>query len=930
MKKLLLTIFLSAIGFTNVLLAQKASASVLKAYGYIENPFDYVSQIESENINSGILIDRTWYDSLILNMNGVDKVTSISASQWARLYSYIYSASLDTNIISLDSMGVILHKDDSYKSINYIGVMNFDFQRIKGEALEQDIFIETTDFLLDNGSTPEAYENHTLFGATVMDISVYGDELNFLVSEDFIFTNRDSLSLEKVEVDFEGNGFTPIGINEIFSYDFGHESKYIELAFRFTFKNVFSETEEELYAHCSVLKKGSETVPLPDLPDEEVHSRSSSVPNPHNTIQFGPHIEFYILYSPQNPAKLKLRRPMVISDAFDPGNKRDYFKTYYTPQEWKDMEGTPKEQDARGMYEILNGDPSPWYVGKFSSPNLITQLRNDGYDLVFVNYLDGAGNIYTNATALRNLFNQRLNGWLRDNKTEEIVLLGPSMGGIITRLMMTQMEQAGENHYVKTWISYDSPQAGANIPLGLQHSVNFLTKINSGGFNALKEAKAKFNTALSKINSTAAKQMLIYHYSETTSNGGGNTSMYNGLYNELNQRGFPKFSKNYAVTNGGTQKLIQNEGLKIVDFKIFSYTWVEGFSHRNTTGSYKIFEGSRQGAGNDELLKTENHIGLDNAPGGWNASIYSLNFVDGNKNKKTDDTNIQYTRTTFMPTATAFGVNVNRTTVYNDHTKFTHCNDNSPGTKTKTPFDVIRGIIGENEEHVTVSPSTSTFLFDELRDDFDNTIRPRERSGQTLNQIINGPVSYTVRTNIEFGRKNTNNTIVFGSQADVIVSAGNKIVFLPGFSTLAGAKMVAKIENINHGTVLLSQQVPNTFEASATEISPYLYSKYDYSAEKIDITTIIFEQAEREGQWKADLTFKAYPNPADSKIVIFIDGLKEHSEYKIFSSLGQVVLGGSIEHDGKHQVDVSFLRPGVYYLIFNHAQQIINTKIIKL
>ena len=47
------------------------------------------------------------------------------------------------------------------------------------------------------------------------------------------------------------------------------------------------------------------------------------------------------------------------------------------------------------------------------------------------------------------------------------------MGGLCSRYALAYMESHGIPHRVRTWISFDAPQAGADIPLGLQYWIRF-------------------------------------------------------------------------------------------------------------------------------------------------------------------------------------------------------------------------------------------------------------------------------------------------------------------------------------------------------------------------------------------------------------------------------------------------------------------------
>jgi hypothetical protein len=89
-----------------------------------------------------------------------------------------------------------------------------------------------------------------------------------------------------------------------------------------------------------------------------------------------------------------------------------------------------------------------------------------GYDLVFLDFNNGADDIRKNALLL-----QEVIAWVNAVKqgTEPNVVLGYSMGGLVARYGLAQMVRNGQNTQTRLLITLDSPHHGANFPLGLQH-----------------------------------------------------------------------------------------------------------------------------------------------------------------------------------------------------------------------------------------------------------------------------------------------------------------------------------------------------------------------------------------------------------------------------------------------------------------------------
>ena len=118
--------------------------------------------------------------------------------------------------------------------------------------------------------------------------------------------------------------------------------------------------------------------------------------------------------------------------------------------------------------------------------DLIDELNDLGYDVIIVNHpvnesngIDGGSDyIQRNAFTLISLV-RYINETKQGN--EPNVVIGPSMGGLISRYALAYMEkklaETGNNtkwnHDTRLWVSFDSPHQGANIPIGVQKGIQY-------------------------------------------------------------------------------------------------------------------------------------------------------------------------------------------------------------------------------------------------------------------------------------------------------------------------------------------------------------------------------------------------------------------------------------------------------------------------
>ncbi len=133
------------------------------------------------------------------------------------------------------------------------------------------------------------------------------------------------------------------------------------------------------------------------------------------------------------------------------------------------------------------------------------------------------------------------------------------MGGLISRYALKYMEQNGMNHNCKLWVSFDSPHHGANIPIGAQLFLDYMA-------NGMGDLSARFG--LEKLDTPAAKQMLIHHFRAYTNapNGvdneitAGAPGFRDRFYQSLNQMGYPEAGclRKVALINGTKNGVAQS------------------------------------------------------------------------------------------------------------------------------------------------------------------------------------------------------------------------------------------------------------------------------------------------------------------------------------------------------------------------------------
>jgi len=231
----------------------------------------------------------------------------------------------------------------------------------------------------------------------------------------------------------------------------------------------------------------------------------------------------YVLYAPGHTA---ITNPAVVVEGFDLDNSMDW----------------------PVLYDLLNRE------------NLLDDLRADGFDGVVLDFTEATEPIQRNAFVLTELLTE-IDAQLPPGAT--IGLVGASMGGLVSRYALDWLENEGVDARVRTWISFDAPQRGADIPLGLQHWLQFF---------ADQSTDAAY--LLSRLDTPAARQMLLYHHAATSGSTAAPDPLRAGLLADLAAVGdWPSRPRKVAIVNGSGTGQDQGfgPGAQLIDYTYRSF-----------------------------------------------------------------------------------------------------------------------------------------------------------------------------------------------------------------------------------------------------------------------------------------------------------------------------------------------------------------------
>lgn len=505
---------------------------------------------------------------------------------------------------------------------------------------------------LSTGTTPEpVLTNVTILAvAPVRPTTYHGATVEIsLAADDFFEETGSTNTICSLRVDAgDGAGWRALSTGQVInaSYD-STGSKIIAVA--------ASLSDGTILTASSVLEVAALATPSP------TYSARLIAAYPYNNTTG----TLYVYKSADSHAGL--RCPVLVAEGFDMENNMDW--------------------DV--LYNILNKE------------QLAETLRSYGRDLIVLDYTNAMRNILENAALARSAV-QYVNA-NRNNAADKFTVIGASMGGLVTRIALADMDQDPYTYGasdVDTWISFDSPHKGANIPLGVQEFLAFFYNKNSAFAAAAK--------LYSILNQPAAKQMLLVHHSTTTSLAGNSSNI--NFQATLDAKGYPSSCKKIAISNGSGygDKQPFDPGDRVVYWHYRNY-WevdIDGYVYALSASPSPtvptIFYGFWDTiAWFDEVSTTQQHYfnySLDNVPGGTRNSFQVL--FDSTASRRGSDDYCLWPDHCFIPTVSSLGINV------------AYCNyalNYYPSIKALSPFDEIHYSYW-NEPHIDINYNKRWFM----------------------------------------------------------------------------------------------------------------------------------------------------------------------------------------------------------------------------
>ena len=476
--------------------------------------------------------------SIMADMNSHQTRALIPFGVAAFRYNYIVSNALTSQLISYnESTGKVCDQYRLVPSILPPGLLDPIIE--PGEPLEPEPVLPGEPFIPEPILDPEPVLNELEWVNPYAEAYVYAASpsvdvittpyVTYSFSDDWLFTNLNIVSLE-----FDsglGQGYQTISLSgEDYSVYYGGQGGVFETKTRVTLAN-----GTVLQSHNAVCVYPIDALAVPMSEPDTTKTFVSNMTLEGHT----PHATASIKYSTTNTSG-QIVTPLIIAEGFDPLSllNNEQNTSYY------------HNKGANTLNQILSYTP-----------------LNNEYDIIYIDWEDSFAPIEANADILIQVIQ-----WVNSQKvgSEQNVILGYSMGGLVARYALCKMEEDNLQHETRAYISYDTPHLGAHIPLGYMYLARDIyngvyfqqlpSQLIMGGFLFIlyeRLFKDGFATTMDELlampNAPSVKEMLYYY---VNNNGVMDNTRHNAWQQTLNSIGFPRGQNGQtmnilAVSNGG-------------------------------------------------------------------------------------------------------------------------------------------------------------------------------------------------------------------------------------------------------------------------------------------------------------------------------------------------------------------------------------------
>ena len=852
------------------------------------------SGLLGSEVPTGVLYDRAMPIVDAKQFDGTGNAPVMTRQLWWTAYRDLYAAAYETRGMEapddIAAAAATAPEDVVPILISYIGFNEVGYEAYDDYRLDYDDANDT--FVRgSNGASP--YVGHAYFSAAPGVSRVHGTDVTFLVDRDYYTTNQNQAPAF-FRIDFgDGAGSRRVDWGQqvpVYYADTGVKEVHVEA--------IFSDAMREARFELVVAP------PHVDLDcDSEITNLEAEAEYEGEIVPY----EYCGIYGQDGNV---LDKPVVLLDGIDFGD-------------------VSETEDPRGVEDIIDLFDNQVTLSDGVPRRALSDLHLDGYDIFVLNYKDGADHIGRNAFALvdllENIINERTGG------REQIVVVGPSMGGVVSRYALSYMEHTGREHNVRLFISYDSPQLGANVTVGLQQMIDAFPKVLRG---EVADRRAM-------LERPAAKELDLYYALDGVN---GVHPLRQQLLSELEAYGnYPDDERltKVAVANGsgygnpqvGKNGRILEPSDRIFRLKIKGVNFPSGIGYDFEPNIYAapdreervVYQGDRYVTVlyRTIRIKIEPHATrklntppYDSAPGGYRDFAGAAVTAAGRGlhvgltllgYPTFWDAETDFPVQSFIPTVSALAYNTLHPSPYDPYDQdyyYPVMQDSESEQRARSPFADLVAHQG-NTRHVQVTPTSYAFVMRHIY----HVDEEQHLAGQTF---YDPEPAFTAKRTI------TAENTTARSGAELSLRAGETITLGSGFKVEAGATFSARVDLALQEAGTLPPPAPAVAKAGAGSSREASKRAFERAAEEGGRPSDQTSVSAQGGTIPAAYALEGnYPNPFNPATTIRY-ALPEASAVRleVFDVLGRRValLVDGVQAAGTHaaRFEASRLASGLY------------------
>lgn len=435
------------------------------------------------------------------------------------IYNTLLMARTQTEVPSLVSPEEFEDRWDALRAPNHIVLsgLYYKYSKFKENVYPDYINVEG-EVISDkyvNGVWQNPYETQEVFAVSSPILYYQGLSFSVEFPQSLFYTNRPG-TLQSLAIDFgDGQGYREMAFGQVVEVTYPEEGVY-NWTYKFTFADGIAR-----YSHSKMYFEG--LAAANNCAGAEQISFSG-------TRQWQGEANDAILEIDYANNDCELNKVLIVAEGFD-----------------------------SGLLGVENGlgdnDYNDFNFETFASSQLVSELNT--YDIVYVNWKDGRDYLQRNAWLLQDIIE-----WVNEEKVGEapLVVLGQSMGGVIARYALRDMENRGIDHETRLYVSHDAPHQGANIPLGILYFARHLTQtfvstpvgdqdipIGAGAPITIEDIEEMLDAPGTQ---QLLKHNVNYEFSLSSFPYYVDTSLHDAWQTELENMGYPQQTRNIAISNG--------------------------------------------------------------------------------------------------------------------------------------------------------------------------------------------------------------------------------------------------------------------------------------------------------------------------------------------------------------------------------------------